>query len=123
MTDALYSNNLITFLLYFVAVAATIGLFFGLSVLVGPKKSNPTKDAAFETGWVSKTDASRPYPIKYYLVAILFVVFDIEVAFLYPWAVSFRDLGGIGLISMTLFLAILAVGLYYAVKKRVLEWK
>ncbi len=70
-----------------------------------------------------KTDATQPFPIKYYLVAILFVVFDIEVAFLYPWAVSFRDLGVVGFVSMIVFLAILGVGLYYAVKKRVLEWK
>lgn len=123
MPDVLYNNNLIVFLILLAAVAAVVGLFVGLTVLVGPKHPNETKNAPFESGWISKTDATQPFPIKYYLVAILFVVFDIEVAFLYPWAVSFRDLGVVGFVSMIVFLAILGVGLYYAVKKRVLEWK
>ena len=123
MPDVLHNNNLIVFLILTGGVAAVVGLFVALTVFLGPKRPNEIKDAPFESGFISKTDAMQPFPIKYYLVAILFVVFDIEVAFLYPWAVSFRDLGGIGLISMTLFLAVLAVGLYYAVKKRVLEWK
>lgn len=123
MPDALYNNNLVIFLILLAAVGAVVGLFVGLTVLFGPKRPSETKNAPFESGWVVKTDATQPFPIKYYLVAILFVVFDIEVAFLYPWAVSFRETGMVGFISMNVFLVILGVGLYYAVKKRVLEWK
>lgn len=123
MPDALHNNNLVVFLVLLAAVAAVVGLFVWLTVAFGPKRPNETKNAPFESGWLSKTDATQPFPIKYYLVAILFVVFDIEVAFLYPWAVSFRENGVVAFISMNVFLAILGVGLYYAVKKRVLEWK
>jgi NADH-quinone oxidoreductase subunit A len=123
MTDSLLDNNLATFLLLMVCVAGVVGLFIGLSVWFGPRKTSKTKEAPFECGWVSESDAAHPFPIKYYLVAILFIVFDVEVAFLYPWAVSFGNLGIVGFISMMTFLAILLVGLYYAVKKRVLDWK
>ena len=123
MPDALHSNNLVVFVILSGAVAAVVGFFVALTVLFGPKRPNETKNAPFESGGISKSDASQPFPIKYYLVAILFVVFDIEVAFLYPWAVSFREIGMIGFISMNVFLAILAVGLYYSVKKSVLERK
>ena len=123
MPDVLHNNSLIVFLILTAGVAAVVGLFVALTIFLGPKKPNEIKDAPFESGFVSKTDATQPCPILYYLVAILFVVFDIEVAFLYPWAVSFREIGAIGLTSMVVFIAILAVGLYYAVKKRVLEWK
>ena len=123
MTESLLNNNLIAFLLLMICVAGFVGLFIGLSVWFGPKKTNKAKEAPFECGWVNEADAARPFPIKYYLVAILFVVFDVEVAFLYPWAVSFGNLGMTGFVSMMVFLAILLAGLYYAIKKRVLDWK
>jgi NADH-quinone oxidoreductase subunit A len=123
MTESLLDNNLVIFLLLMGCVSAFVGLFIGLSVWFGPKKTSPAKEAPFECGWVTDEDASRPFPIKYYLVAILFIVFDVEVAFLYPWAVSFGELGVVGFVSMIVFLAILLVGLYYAIKKRVLEWR
>lgn len=123
MPDVLHNNNLVVFLILLAAVGAVVGLFVGLTVLFGPKRPGEIKNAPFESGWITKTDATQPFPIKYYLVAILFVVFDIEVAFLYPWAVSFRDNGMLAFVSMNVFLAILMVGLYYAIKKRVLEWK
>ncbi len=81
------------------------------------------RERQFECGVLPQTDARAPFPIKYYLVAVLFIVFDIEVAFLYPWAVSFGTLGVVGYVAMLVFLAVLGVGLYYEVKKRVLEWK
>jgi len=123
MTDSLLDNNLVTFLLLMLCVAALVGLFIALSMGIGPRKRSRVKDAPFECGWVSETDASQPFPVKYYLVAILFIVFDVEVAFMYPWAVSFGALGVVGFVSMMIFLIILLVGLYYAIKKRVLEWK
>ncbi|MBI5059540.1 NADH-quinone oxidoreductase subunit A [candidate division KSB1 bacterium] len=117
------TNNLVVFLVLMVAAAGITGLFVALSAWIGPKRHNETKDAPFESGIIPQQAAGRPFPIKYYLVAILFIVFDIEVAFLYPWAVSFRQIGMIGFVSMMVFIAVLLVGLYYAVKKGVLEWK
>ncbi len=116
-------SNLIAFILLMIATAGIVGLFLGLSKWLGPREPNAVKDLPFECGWVLEPTATRPYPIRFYLVAILFVVFDIEVAFLYPWAVGFRGLGAVGFVSMMIFLIILLVGLYYAVQKRVLEWK
>ncbi|RPH94491.1 NADH-quinone oxidoreductase subunit A [candidate division KSB1 bacterium] len=123
MEPSFFDNNLIRFLVLAVAASGMVGFFVALSAWLGPKHMTETKSLPFETGIRVKTDASRPFPIKYYLVAILFIVFDIEVAFLYPWAVGFRDLGIVGFVSMMVFLAILLVGLYYAVRKRVLDWK
>ena len=123
MTDSILDNNLITFLIMMACVAGLIGLFMGLSVWFGPSKTSRAKESPFECGWVVEADAWQPFPIKYYLVAILFIIFDVEVAFLYPWAVSFGNLGMVGFVSMMVFLAILLVGLYYAIKKRVLDWK
>ncbi len=116
-------SNLIAFIILIIATCGIVGLFLGLSKWLGPREPNAVKDLPFECGWIMEPAANRPYPIRFYLVAILFVVFDIEVAFLYPWAVGFRGLGMIGFVSMMIFLIILVVGLYYAVQKRVLEWK
>lgn len=123
MIDSILDNNLATFLMLLGAVGGLVALFIALSVFIGPKRTSKVKESPFECGWVVDTDAWRPFPIKYYLVAILFIIFDVEVAFLYPWAVSFGNLGMVGFISMMVFLAILFVGLYYAIRKRVLDWK
>jgi len=117
-------NNLIAFLVLFIAAAGLVGMFVALSKFLGPRRPNAIKDLPFECGNVVEADNERrPYPIKYYLVAILFIVFDIETAFLYPWAVGFKNLGAVAFVSMMVFLAILLVGLYYAVKKRVFDWR
>lgn len=123
MEPSIFTTNLVSFLFLLGAAAALVAMFVALSAWLGPKSMNEIKGQPFETGMIPKTDARRPFPIKYYLVAILFIVFDIEVAFLYPWAVGFRDLGMTGFISMMIFLAILLVALFYAVRKRVLDWK
>jgi NADH-quinone oxidoreductase subunit A len=123
MDTSILSGNILAFIVLFAAASGLVGLFVGLSVWFGPKKTTEIKEHPFECGILVEADARRPFPIKYYLVAILFIVFDIEVAFLYPWAVSFRDLGMAGFISMMVFIAVLLVGLYYAAKKRVFDWK
>jgi NADH-quinone oxidoreductase subunit A len=110
-------------MMVFAAAAATVGLFLALTLFIGPKRPNEKKALPFECGFIKPAEATHPYPIKYYLVAILFIVFDIEVAFMYPWAVSFKQIGMTGFVSMMVFLAILLVGLYYAAKKRVFDWK
>jgi len=123
MENSIFSSNLVAFLILFGATSALVGMFLALSAWLGPKKMTPIKGEPFECGTISKTDARSPYPIKFYLVAVLFIVFDIEIAFLYPWAVSFGSIGVVGFVAAMIFLAILGVGLYYEVSKRVLEWK
>lgn len=90
---------------------------------VGPKRNSVLKDAPFECGVEAKGDARTPISIKYFLVAILFVLFDVEVIFMYPWAVNFKKLGMFGFLEMILFMALLLAGFYYIIKKGVLEWE
>lgn len=90
--------------------------------LIGPKRKTSDKLVSFEAGIESKGNARQPFSIKYFLVAILFVLFDVEVIFMYPWAVNFRDLGSDGLIEMFLFMGTLLLGFIYIIKKGALNW-
>lgn len=90
---------------------------------IGPKRNSVLKDAPFECGIEPKGDARTPISIKYFLVAILFVLFDVEVIFMYPWAVNFKKLGMFGFLEMILFMSLLLAGFYYIIKKGVLEWE
>lgn len=104
------------------------GTLFAIVTLVaveifGPKHPNPEKMSTYESGMVPFTTAQGRVSIKYYMVAVLFILFDIEVVFLYPWAVQFRSLGLFGLIEMLVFMVILFVGYIYIVKKGALEWE
>ena len=119
----MYNANLLALVVLFVVAAVVVVAFLALVVLFGPKRSNASKSLPFECGTEGVGDARSPFPIKYYLAAIIFAVFDVEVAFLYPWAVSFRSLHLVGFVSMLVFLAVLAIGLYYAIKRGVFEWK
>jgi NADH-quinone oxidoreductase subunit A len=89
---------------------------------IGPKSSNPAKEEPFESGNPPRGDARIRFSVRFYLVAMLFLIFDLEVVFLYPWAIYFRRLGLFGLIQMTIFLLILTVGYIYVWKKGALEW-
>ena len=110
-------------ILIFLAAAASFGLItIGLSTLIVPRRHGPKKDSSYECGVDPVGNARARFPIKFYLVAVLFILFDIEAVFLYPWAVAFRKLGLYGLIEMMLFIAILLVGYVYLLKKRALEW-
>ena len=90
---------------------------------LGPKRNTKTKLDAFECGIESKGNARVPFNIKYFLVAILFVLFDVEVIFMYPWAVNFRDLGVAGLVEMFVFIVLLMVGFFYIKKKGAFRWE
>jgi NADH-quinone oxidoreductase subunit A len=90
--------------------------------LLGPRRNSNVKLESFESGIKPIGNARFPFNIRYFLVAILFVLFDVEVIFMYPWAVNFRDLGKAGLIEMVLFIATLLVGFYYVIKKGALKW-
>ena len=104
-----------------VAIAFAAGTI-GLSSIIVPRRRNKVKMSAYECGVEPVGDARERFSIKFYLVAVLFILFDIEAVFLYPWAVSFNQLGLYGLIEMVLFILILFVGYLYLLKKRALEW-
>jgi NADH-quinone oxidoreductase subunit A len=89
---------------------------------IGPKNRGRVKDEQWECGIESVGDARAPISVKYFLVAILFVLFDVEIIFMYPWAVNFRQLGIAGFVEMILFMGILLAGFYYILKKKVLDW-
>ena len=95
----------------------------GVSTIIVPRRTSARKLAPYECGVEPVGDARTRFQIKFYLVAVLFILFDIEAVFLYPWAVAFRQLGLYGLIEMALFILILFVGYVYLLKKRALEWE
>lgn len=90
---------------------------------IGPKRHSQKKDDPFECGLPVVGDARAPISIKYFLIAILFVLFDVEVIFMYPWAVNFKQLGMLGFIEMVLFMGLLLAGFYYIIRKGVLKWE
>ena len=93
-----------------------------LSYVVQPKYPEPEKLSAYECGSEPFSDARMPFPVRYYIFAMLFVIFDVEVIFLYPWAVVFNKIGLIGLIEMMIFIALFLVAYAYAWRKGALEW-
>ena len=95
----------------------------GATHLLGPKRKTTIKDDPFECGIESIGDARSPISIKYFLVAILFVLFDVEVIFMYPWAVNFKELALKGLLEMFTFMAVLFIGLMYIFRKGALKWE
>lgn len=93
-----------------------------LARLISPSKRSAIKQENYETGEATITDPWRPFPVRYYVFALLFLIFDVEAAFLFPWAVIYQDLGLYGFVEMCIFVGILAVGLAYAWKKGALKW-
>jgi NADH-quinone oxidoreductase subunit A len=117
-------TNYIGILLLIVIGGGLAALILLLTTILGPKRTNPDKELPFETGNLpTPGGAHQRFPVHFYLVAILFVVFDVEIAFLYPWAVNFRKLGMFGLVEMAVFLAILLVGWFFVIRRGVLDWK
>ena len=110
-------------ILIFLGVSAGIGLLLlALGFLIGQGEKDEEKLSPYECGFEAFDDSRMKFDVRYYLVAILFIIFDLEIAFLFPWAVSLDVVGKFGLISMALFLAILVVGFIYEWKKGALEW-
>ncbi|WKK58475.1 NADH-quinone oxidoreductase subunit A [Sphingobacterium sp. BN32] len=105
----------------FVAVGFGVTTIIGTH-LIGPKVRTENKLGAFESGVEVVGNARQPFSIKYFLVAILFVIFDIEVIFMYPWAVNFREFGWQGLVEMFVFMGLLLLGFIYIIKKKALDW-
>jgi NADH-quinone oxidoreductase subunit A len=104
------------------AVGFVVGTII-ISGKLGPKRTSEVKDKNFECGIESVGNARIPFSVKYFLVAILFVLFDVEVIFLYPWAVNFKELGIEGMLKMIVFMALLLVGFFYIIKKKALDWE
>ncbi|MFM1913924.1 MAG: hypothetical protein RIR51_1776 [Bacteroidota bacterium] len=114
------------FLPIFVQLAAALGFIVLVMVvthILGPRRNTTKKGEAFECGIESQGDARTPISIKYFLVAILFVLFDVEIVFMYPWAVNFRELSWFGFWEMLVFVGLLLVGFLYVLKKGILKWE
>jgi NADH-quinone oxidoreductase subunit A len=107
-----------------IAVATLIAaIAIGLGELLGPKKKTKVKEEPYESGIVPFGPGTRRMPVRFYLIAVLFILFDIEVIFFLPWAVVFRQLGLFGLLEMLVFIGVLLIGYVYAWKKGALEWE
>ena len=111
-------------ILVFIGVAFGLSMFLVLlSFLRGPRKPDAQKLSPYECGFEPFEDARLKFDIRFYLVAILFIIFDLEIAFLFPWAVSLKNIGFFGFLSMIIFLALLTVGFIYEWYKGALEWE
>ena len=109
--------------LFILLVVGFVATTLILARLISPsRKSSRVKGQSYETGEATVTDPWRPFPVRYYVFALLFLIFDVEAAFLYPWAVIYRGLGLYGFVEMVIFVLILGVGLAYAWKKGALKW-
>ena len=96
--------------------------FVVINFILSPKKPDPEKLSAYECGFEAFDDSRMEFDVRFYLVAILFIIFDLEVAFLFPWAISFSEIGFFGYLSMRIFLFVLTVGFVYEWRKGALEW-
>ena len=111
-------------ILIFIGIAGAIGTALLLiPFLIAPSHPDPEKLSAYECGFNAFDDARMKFDVRYYLVSILFIIFDLEVAFLFPWAVSLNDIGVFGFWSMMVFLGVLTIGFIYEWRKGALEWQ
>lgn len=110
--------------LMFMGVAIGLALvLLSVGFILGPRTGGKEKNSAYECGFEAFDDAHMKFDVRFYLVAILFIIFDLEIAFMFPWAVVLGQLGAFGLVSMFLFLFILIIGFIYEWKKGALEWE
>jgi NADH-quinone oxidoreductase subunit A len=122
--QSVLSDYLPLFVLLFLSTGLA-GLIIGMSVVFGPRRRSKAshKVAPYESGMTAIGVAQRRFPVRFYLIAVLFILFDIEIIFFYPWAVYFRQLGWFGFIEMLIFIGILMVGYVWLWKKGALEWE
>jgi NADH-quinone oxidoreductase subunit A len=111
-------------ILIFIVIGFIIGsVMMGMGFMLGSRKPDSEKDSPYECGFEAFEDARMKFDVRYYLVAILFIIFDLEIAFLFPWAVVLDEIGMVGYVAMAVFLGILVVGFIYEWKKGALEWE
>jgi NADH-quinone oxidoreductase subunit A len=116
-------SDFLPIVITFLVAAGFVGTTMFVTHILGPKRRSKAKQDVFECGIEPQGNARVPFSIKYFLVAILFVLFDVEVIFMYPWAVNFKSLGLVGFIEMLLFIAFFMIGFYYILKKGALKWE
>ncbi len=117
------AGSYVPVVLLFIVIGAMAGLILYLARVLGPRRMSPAKGERFESGVPGAVPHSGSYSVQFYIVAMIFIIFDIELVFLYPWAVLFRQLGIFGLVEVLIFLGILTIGLAYAWRKGGLEWE
>jgi len=120
LTDFL-KDYLSIIIFLFITLGLSVG-FIVLNFLFSPKNPDPEKLSAYECGFEAFSDSRMEFDVRFYLVAILFIIFDLEIAFLFPWAISLGNLGPLGFWSMMVFLLILTIGFIYEWKKGALDW-
>lgn len=123
MAPASFLSEYLPILVFFGIAGGLSCLMIIASLIVGMRKPDVEKLSAYECGFDAFSDARHKFDVRYYLVAILFIIFDLEVAFLFPWAVSLGGIGMFGFWSMMVFLGILTIGFIYEWKKGALEWE
>ena len=121
LTDFL--KDYLSIIIFFVIALGLSCVFIILNYMLSPKNPDPEKLSAYECGFEPLNDSRMEFDVRFYLVAILFIIFDLEIAFLFPWAISLGNIGFLGFISMMIFLFILTVGFVYEWKKGALDWE
>ena len=122
MSDIFLEEYFTIILFLFIALVLSCG-FIILNYLFSPKNPDPEKLSPYECGFEPFSDSRMEFDVRFYLVAILFIIFDLEIAFLFPWAISLGKIGVFGFISMMIFLSILTIGFIYEWKKGALDWE
>jgi len=118
-----FLNNYFSIIIFlFLSLGLSLG-FVVLNFILSPKNPDPEKLSAYECGFEPFSDSRMEFDVRFYLVAILFIIFDLEIAFLFPWAISLGNIGFVGFISMMIFLFILTIGFIYEWKKGALDWE
>ena len=111
-------------ILIFIVIGAVVGAaMIGMGFVLSPNRPDSEKNSPYECGFEAFEDSRMKFDVRYYLVAILFIIFDLEIAFLFPWAVVLDQIGMVGFIAMMVFLAVLVIGFIYEWKKGALEWE
>jgi NADH-quinone oxidoreductase subunit A len=111
-------------ILIFMAVGLIMGaVLLAIGLVLGPSRPDPAKGSPYECGFEAFEDSRMKFDVRFYLVAILFIIFDLEIAFLFPWAVALDSIGLFGLVAMAFFLGVLVIGFIYEWKKGALEWE
>ncbi len=116
-------QNYLPVLIFMVIGLLIGGVMLAIGFVLAPRRPDSEKLSPYECGFEAFEDSRMKFDVRYYLVAILFIIFDLEIAFLFPWAVVLREIGMIGFLAMMLFLAILVVGFIYEWKKGALQWE
>ena len=116
-------QNYLPILIFMIVALAIGGTMILLGRVLGPHRPDSAKNSPYECGFEAFEDSRMKFDVRYYLVAILFIIFDLEIAFLFPWAVALQEIGMPGFVAMMLFLGILVVGFIYEWKKGALEWE